>query len=73
MARLTPADYDALEQAIRDGRRVAVVRHGMELVVLPLRIFARNGGEALEARHPSTGQAIVFELAHIESFEVVRW
>ncbi|MFN8575003.1 MAG: hypothetical protein U0132_23325 [Gemmatimonadaceae bacterium] len=73
MARLTPSDYDALENAIRDGRRVAVVRHGMELVVLPVRIFTRSGGEALEARHPSTGERVVFELAHIESFEVVRW
>lgn len=73
MARLTPADYDALEGAIRDGRRVAVVRHGMELVVLPVRIYPRNGGEVLEAKHPSTGERVTFELAHIESFEVVRW
>ena len=70
---MTPTDYDALEGAIREGRRVAVVRHGMEMVVLPVRIFSRNGGEALEARHPSTGESVVFDLAHIESFEVVKW
>jgi hypothetical protein len=73
MTRLTPNDYDALEGAIREHRRIAVVRHGMELVVVPVRLFARRGGEALEARHPSTGEPVVFNLADIEAFEVVRW
>jgi hypothetical protein len=73
MATLTPQDYDALEQAIRVGHRVAIIRHGMELVVTPTRLFARTGGEALEARHPSTGDSIVFGLAEIEAFEIVTW
>ena len=73
MATLTPQQYDALERAIRLGRRVAVIRHGMELVVLPVRILARDGGEALEARHPSTGDTIVFGLADLEGFEIVEW
>jgi len=73
VAALTPGDYDALERAIRVGQRIAVVRHGMELVVLPIRLFARSGGEAIEARHPSTGEPVVFNLAEIEGFEVVQW
>jgi hypothetical protein len=70
---LTPQDYDALERAIRLGQRIAVIRHGMELVVLPVRLFARSGGEALEARHPSTGESVVFGLADIEDIEIVEW
>ncbi|MEP7345095.1 MAG: hypothetical protein ABI877_07505 [Gemmatimonadaceae bacterium] len=73
MATLTPQDYDALERAIRLGQRIAVLRHGRELVVLPVRLFARAGGEALEARHPSTGDSVVFGLADIEGIEVVAW
>lgn len=73
MARLTPADYDLLERAIRDQQRIAIVRNGMELVVVPVRLLQRSGGEAVEARHPSTGEALVFNLSQIESFEVVRW
>jgi len=73
VATLTPQDYDALERAIRTGQRIAILKHGMELVVLPIRLFARAGGEAIEARHPSTGDSVVFGLAEIEGFEVVRW
>ncbi len=73
MAALTPQDYDALERAIRLQQRIAVLRHGMELVVVPVRLFARTGGEALEARHPSTGDSVVFGLADIDGFEVVQW
>jgi len=73
MATLTPEDYDALERAIRNGQRIAVLKHGMETVVLPTRLFSRAGGEAIEARHPSTGEPVVFGLAEIEGFEVVRW
>jgi hypothetical protein len=73
MARLSPADYDALERAIANRRRIAVVRNGMELVVLPERILVRRGGEAIEVRHPSTGERLVFELADLEAIEVVAW
>ena len=73
MAALTPQEYDALERAIRLGQRIAVLRHGMELVVVPIRLFPRAGGEALEARHPSTGDSVVFGLADIEGLEIVQW
>ncbi|MBV6521733.1 MAG: hypothetical protein MNPFHGCM_01877 [Gemmatimonadaceae bacterium] len=73
MATLTPDDYDALEHAIRVGRRIAVLKHGMELVVVPIRVFARSGGEAIEARHPSTGESVILGLAEIEGFEIVQW
>jgi hypothetical protein len=73
MIRLTTKDYDALENAIRVGQRIAVLKHGMETVVVPTRLLSRTGGEAIEARHPSTGESVVFELADIEGLEVVRW
>lgn len=55
MAHLTPGDYDRLERAVMDGKRIAIVRQGRETVVLPLRLFTRDGHETIEARHPTTG------------------
>ena len=48
MAQLTVAQYDALEGAIRDGRRVAVWRRGTEYVVIPERLALRGRREAIE-------------------------
>jgi hypothetical protein len=71
MARLSPRDLDALERAIIRRTRVAIVRHGMETVVLPVRLLSRPGGEALEAVHPSTGESRVYSIADLESLEVI--
>ncbi|MEO7966795.1 MAG: hypothetical protein ABIT38_23085 [Gemmatimonadaceae bacterium] len=72
MARLTPNDYNALETAVARGGRLAVYRRGTEYLVVPTRIFQREGREAIEARHPTTGDVIVFVLDELDSFEVVR-
>jgi hypothetical protein len=73
VATLSPDEYDALERAIVSRRRIAVIKHGMELVVLPEAILQRPGGEVIEARHPSTGERIVFNVADLDGFEVVTW
>lgn len=73
VATLSPDEYDALERAIVARRRIAVIKHGMELVVLPERILHRPGGEAIEARHPSTGERVIFNVADLDGFEVVKW
>lgn len=73
MGTLRPAEYDALERAILDGRRIAVRRQRREIVVVPLRLFMRTGGEAIEARHPTTGETMIIGLEEIEALEVVRW
>jgi hypothetical protein len=71
MAQFTHAQYDALERAITDKRRIAVMRRGTEYVVVPSRIAVERGREAIHARHPS-GTIMTFYVDELESFEVVR-
>lgn len=71
MAHLTPREYDQLERAVLDGRRVALVRQGREVVVIPLRLFVRNGREVIEARHPTTGEMITRVIEELDAVEVV--
>jgi hypothetical protein len=72
MAQFNHKQYDALERAVTDGRRVAVFRRGTEYVVVPRRIRIAGGREALEAVHPTTGDRITFWLDEVDSIEVVR-
>ena len=71
MAELTTSQYDALERAITDGRRVAVYRRGTEYVVVPQRLRTDRGREALESVHPTTGDRITLYLDEVDSIEVV--
>lgn len=71
MPPLTHAQYDVLERAILTGRRVAIVRRGAELVVLPQRLRVVTGREALNAQHPSTGDALTVFLDEIDTVEPV--
>jgi hypothetical protein len=72
MAQLTVAQYDAVEAAIRDGRRIVVRRLRQDMVVVPERLVIRNRREAIEARHPTTGERFVLWIDEAESIEVVR-
>jgi len=69
---MTTKQYDALEQAVSDGRRVVVYRRGTEYVVVPRRFRAHGGREALDATHPTTGDRITFYVDEMDGFEVVR-
>lgn len=71
MAHLSPAEYDRLERAVMDGRRIALVRQGREIVVRPLRLFLRDGHEVIEARHPTTGQLITSVIDDLDAVEIV--
>jgi hypothetical protein len=71
VAHLTPGDYDRLERAVMDGRRIALVRHGREIVVIPLRLFMRDGREVIEARHPTTGDLITRSIEDLDAVEIV--
>lgn len=71
MAHLTPGDYDRLERAVMDGRRIALVRQGREIVVIPLRLFMRDGREVIEARHPTTGDLITRSIEELDGVEIV--
>ena len=72
MAQLTHEQYDALERAIMDGSRIAVYRRGTEYVVVPQRLRVAGGREAVEATHPTTGDAITLYIDEVDSIEVVR-
>ena len=71
MAHLSPSDYDRLERAVMDGRRIALVRQGREMVVIPLRLFMSNGREVIEARHPTTGDVITRSIEELDAVEIV--
>jgi hypothetical protein len=68
---LTTRQYDALERAITEGKRLVVRRPTYELVFVPERIRAVRGGEVVEGRHPVTGAPLVLALDDLEGFDVV--
>ena len=47
------------------------MRQGRETVVMPRRIFVRNGREILEATHPTTGDVIEVVIDLVDSLEVL--
>jgi hypothetical protein len=71
MPPLTHSQYEILERAIARGSRIAVVHHGTELVLLPERLRVVAGREALDARHPSTGDRLTLVLDELEAVESV--
>jgi hypothetical protein len=72
VAQLTVLQYDALENAIRDGTRIAVYRRGTEFMVIPDKLVLRGRREAIEARHPTTGQPLTLWIDEADSIEVLR-
>jgi hypothetical protein len=72
VAQLTVAQYDALENAIRDGKRIIVYRRGTEYLVIPDKLVLRGRREAIEARHPTTGQPLTLWVDEADSIEVIR-
>lgn len=71
MAQLTHEQYDLLERAILEKRRIAVIRRGTEYVVIPARLSVEHGREAIQARHPS-GNVMTFYIDEVQSIEVVK-
>ena len=72
MGQLSVAQYDALERAIVDQRRVMVMRRGTEFLVIPERLTLVDGREAIVARHPTTGASLTLFLDEADQLEVVR-
>jgi len=68
---LTHAQYEALERAITDGRRIVVTRRGTEFVVVPLRLRTVTGREVLDARHPTTGDSLTLVLDELDALEPI--
>jgi len=72
VGQLTVRQYDALERAIVDATRIAVLRRGTEYVVIPERLITHQGAEAIVARHPTTGARLTLRLDELDRLEVVR-
>ncbi len=71
ITQLNSAQYDALERAIADGKRLSVWRRGTEYVVVVDRLRLSGGREALEAHHPTTGDRLTLYVDELEGIEVV--
>jgi hypothetical protein len=71
ITQLTAAQYDALERAIADRRRLSVWRRGTEYLVVVDRLRLNDGREALEAHHPTTGDRLTLFIDELEGIEVV--
>lgn len=73
MAQLTHEQYEILERAVVNGTRVAVYRtSGREIVVVPLKLSARNGRELIQTRNPTSGHDMTIYLDDIDRLEVVK-
>ena len=72
VTQLNAAQYDALERAIIDRRRLSVWRRGTEFMVIVDKLRVTGGREALEAHHPTTGDKLTLYIDELEGIEVVR-
>ncbi len=71
MAQLTTTQYDLLERAIVDGRRIIVSVRGAEITILPLAIRVRRGRELIASRHPTTGDHLEYFIDELEGIDAV--
>jgi len=71
VTQLNAAQYDALERAIIDRRRLSVWRRGTEFMVIVDKLRVTGGREALEAHHPTTGDKLTLYIDELEGIEVV--
>ncbi len=71
LTQLNAEQYDALERAIANGRRLSVWRRGTEFIIVVDRLRVAGGREALEAHHPTTGDKLVLYIDELEGIEVI--
>jgi hypothetical protein len=71
ITQLNAAQYDALERAIADRRRLSVWRRGTEFMIVVDKLRVTGGREALEAHHPTTGDKLTLYIDELEGIEVV--
>jgi hypothetical protein len=69
--QLTTKQYNLLERAVTERRRIAVYRRGSEFVVRAESLGLRAGREAIETVQPTTGDKLTLYLDEIDGFEVV--
>ncbi|MEO8294264.1 MAG: hypothetical protein ABI613_02035 [Gemmatimonadota bacterium] len=69
--RWTTQRMDLLERAVRENRRVSLMRRGDEFIVIALRIASVKQRDALIGRLPMTGEELTFVLDDLEGFQIV--
>lgn len=69
---LTVIEYDRLERAIIDGKRIALRRRGSEFIVIAERLRLEGSREVVTTRHPSTGHRMEVFVDEIDGIEVVE-
>jgi hypothetical protein len=69
--QLTHEEYDALERAIVDRRRLSIYRRGTEFIVVPERLRMDGGRESIDAAHPTTGVPMSFHLDELDAIQVI--
>ena len=72
MVQFSHRQYDLLERAIVDRRRVAIYRRGTEYVVTPRSLTLSEGREVISAVHPTTGEEMTFYLDELDDIQVIR-
>jgi hypothetical protein len=69
--RWTTQRMDFLERAVREKRRVAIVRRGTEFVVIAQSITSVKARDAFVGRLPMTGEDMTFILDELDGFAIV--
>jgi hypothetical protein len=62
---------DLLERAIREQRRVSLMRRGTEFIVIAVRLSSLKSRDALIGRLPMTGEEVTFVLDELDGFQIV--
>jgi hypothetical protein len=71
MAQLTHDQYDRLERAVADRQRIVVHRRGTEFIVIPLALLSRDGREVIDARNPTTGDALLLYIDEVDAIDTL--
>lgn len=69
--RWTPERLDQLEGAVRQSRRVALVRRGTEYIVIAVKMTSTGNRDAFVGRLPMTGEEMTFRLDEVEAMQVL--
>lgn len=71
MSQLTHDQYERLERAVSRSQRIAVARRGTEFILIPLALRSLDGREVIDARNPTTGDAMTLFVDELDALETL--
>lgn len=71
MSQLTHEQYNRVERAVTRSERIVVSRRGSEFILIPLAMRVHNGREVIDAKNPTTGDALTIYLDEVDSVEAM--